>query len=218
MNDKPFKVSVVMASYLGNYSNAATDRVRKFNRAVNSFLNQNYTEKELIVVSDGCSITINEISKYLSNPNIKIYGLDKQTNFSGTVRDLGVEKASGDIICYLDTDDFLGTNHLSQIVNSFNHYKDKDWIYFDDNIVYRLNPINNEIYTSAMRECKLEHGSIGTSSIAHKNLPNYNWQGCNGYGHDWLFVSKLMALSSNYTKVYHCQYNVCHIPNSSVDC
>ena len=101
MSNKPLKVSVVMASYLGDYSNAATDRVRKFNRAVNSFLSQNYTEKELIVVSDGCSITINEISKYLSNPNIKIYGLDKQTNFSGTVRDLGVEKASGDIICYL---------------------------------------------------------------------------------------------------------------------
>ena len=211
------KISVVMASYLGNYFNCALDRKNKFHRAINSFINQTYANKELIVISDGCPETITEMMRYISNPQIKIYGLDKQPMFSGTVRNLGIEKSKGEIICYLDTDDFLGRNHLKQIVDCFDYHKNKDWVYYDDSIVYRFNPTNNEILTLQKRECKLEHGSIGTSSIAHKNLPDFNWIGCNGYGHDWNFVRKLMALSSNYTKILNCEYNVCHIPNS-VDC
>ena len=44
------KVSVVMASFLGEYSGAAKNRDKKFLRAVKSFKNQTYDNKELIIV------------------------------------------------------------------------------------------------------------------------------------------------------------------------
>ena len=212
------KISVVMASYLGTYEYCADDRIRKFHRAVKSFLNQNYENKELIIVSDGCPLTISECHRYIGHPQIQIHGVNKQPNFSGNVRNYGCQKATGDFICYLDTDDFIGYKHLYQIALSCEYHKDKDWFYFNDNIVYRFSPTDlNTVISQAVRDVKLEHGSIGTSSIVHRNMPEINWNGCDGYGHDWTFIKKLIALNKPNAKIHNCDYNVCHIPNS-VDC
>jgi hypothetical protein len=81
-----------------------------------------------------------------------------------------------------------------------------DWGYYND-----------FIYADAGLQTKsvqLAKDSIGTSSIFHKNLPNkLNWKGCDGYGHDWLFVQRLMKFSGNYDKIYGATYIICHIPN-----
>ena len=49
------KVSVIMPVYLGHYEGCAEDREEKFVRAINSFLNNDYENKELIVIGDCCS-------------------------------------------------------------------------------------------------------------------------------------------------------------------
>jgi len=207
-----FKISVVMASFLGDYPNAASGRIEKFHRAVNSFLSQNYHNKELVIVSDGCPITISEANKYYNYENIKLYGIDKQPIFSGAVRDYGCKKATGDIICYLDTDDYLGNTHLSYIVSGFGN---NDWVFFDDKIIYLFHPVNKNIISMAKRDVIVQYGSIGTSSIAHRNMPLISWMDCNGYGHDWKFINKLMMLNLKFSKIPHCDYYVCHIPKST---
>lgn len=209
-----YKISVVMPSYLYEYDNSAKDRVRKFNRAINSFLSQTYKNKELIVVSDGCDLTAKEIIKF-GNENIKFYHCNKKPLFSGDVRDIGCARANGDIICYLDTDDYFGVNHLSKISECFNYHKDADYIYFDDYVVYILNPMNNDIIAKSLRTAQLEKGMIGVSSIAHKNQKDINWLNCNGYGHDWTFVDKILSLNKKGYKISAgLEYYVCHIPNS----
>ena len=50
------KISVIMASFL--QMGHKTNQDIKFVRAVKSFLNQTYKDKELIIVSDGCQKTI----------------------------------------------------------------------------------------------------------------------------------------------------------------
>jgi glycosyltransferase involved in cell wall biosynthesis len=206
------KISVVTASYLGDYENSATDRVKKFHRAVESFFNQSYDNKELVVVSDGCQHTAIEISKYNSE-KIKLIQLEKQELFSGSVRNTGCFMATGDVICYLDTDDFFGFNHLNNIANAFHQDNSLGWVYFNDHIIYRFNPITNEVLAKAEREVDLFAGMIGTSSIAHINHPSINWLDCNEYGHDWTFVkTKLIDTDLKFKKIEGCDYNVCHIP------
>ena len=67
------KVSVIMASFLLPYPGSATNRDKKFVRAVNSFKKQTYQNKELIIVSDGCSLTVELYNKFFKNDsNIKL--------------------------------------------------------------------------------------------------------------------------------------------------
>jgi len=209
------KISVIMASFLTDYDFSATDRVTKFHRAVRSFLNQSYPKKELVIISDGCSITSSEVRHYDGYPEIKHIQIDKQPLFSGNVRKVGCIMATGDVICYLDTDDLLGVNHLNAIANGFNYHTDADWVYFDDYIIYRFNPVTNDILSQAKRDVELEFGIIGTSSIAHKNRLDINWEGFDGYGHDWNFIkNRLIDSGKKYYKIDNAEYFVCHIPNS----
>jgi len=63
------------------------------------------------------------------------------------------------------------------------------------------------------KDVKLEHNSIRTSSIAHRNKILLSWRGCNGYGHDWKFVQRLMKYYKSSKKIYGAEYYICHIPN-----
>lgn len=92
-----------MPSFLGHYQNAATDRERKFERAIESFLKQDYPNKQLVIVSDGCEITNSIVKSKFNHDSIKLVSLDKQPLFSGLVRQLGIDNCNGDIVTYLDS-------------------------------------------------------------------------------------------------------------------
>ena len=187
-----------MASFL--QMGHKTNQDIKFVRAVKSFLNQTYQDKELIIVADGCQKTMELYDKnFTSYPNIQIIPIPKQAPYSGEMRNVALEIANGEIITYLDSDDCLKKDHLQYIVNNFDLNK-VDWIYYNDIMV--LNKEFTKFYT---REVEPRYGSIGTSSISHKNpklLKNgvsIRWP--SGYGHDFLYVMKLNSLGLRFKKI-----------------
>jgi len=215
------RISVVMASNLGNYDKSAYDKIPKFIRAVDSFLSQDYLNKELIIVSDGCNLTLDAVYKQyidmdLLDTVIKLYKIKKQPLFSGNVREYGLKKATGDIICYLDTDDmFSEKSHLTNIVQQFDLFN-HDWVYYNDYIMTNSN-------AKIVKNVKLEKGSVGTSSVAHLNLKKtvfrkktkaISWKGCDAYNHDWTFVERLMKQFPRYKKIYGTSYLIRHIPDA----
>lgn len=198
-----------MPSYLGEYEGSASDREDKFVRAVNSFLANSYKNKELIIVSDACKITDrivhDKFSREILSGKIRYFKTwMKQKKFSGKVRSKGIQKANGEVILYLDTDDMYGEKHIESVVSQMESL-DLDWCYFNDYL--------NTPEGLMTKNVDLFHGSIGTSSIAHRNKKTLDWKGCNGYGHDWTFIEKLIKSSNNYEKVYGASYIICHIPN-----
>ncbi|HWY09829.1 MAG TPA: glycosyltransferase family A protein [Bacteroidia bacterium] len=208
------KISVILPSFLGTYENCAQNLKEKFKRAVNSFLSQDYEDRELIIISDGCDKTIELCSDYMLHPQIKVIKIPKQELFSGVVRNVGIFYATGDFIAYLDADDYLADGHLSAIVNGFNHHTNADWVYFDDCLVYSHHPSKKYIFSKAKRDARIEQGSIGTSNIAHRKLYEFSWNDCHNYNHDWLFIQKLIEKEPNPPKIDGAGYYVCHIPNS----
>ena len=44
----------------------------------------------------------------------------------------------------------------------------------------------------------------------HKNI---NWDKCDGYGHDYLFIERIIKWSEKRDKIYGGTYIICHIPN-----
>jgi glycosyltransferase involved in cell wall biosynthesis len=198
--------SVIMPVTCQQYEGAATSRSEKFINAVNSFLAGLYPSSycELIIISDGDKIAENIYNdKFKNAPNIKFKKIEKQVpNFSGSVRQAGIELAVNDFICYLDSDDEFGIEHLLKINAQLNIYKSYDWFYFDE-------LVNGNV----LKKVKVQHGSIGTSSLVHKRSLDVSWAGCDGYGHDFVFVQRLVAASKNYVKIDRPQYFIMHIPN-----
>ena len=205
------KISVVMPVTLSYYEGCASNRVDKFIRSVNSFINQTHKNKELIIISDGCDLAEDVyLDKFNNCSDIVFLKQEKASLFSGSTRNRGISLATGDWICYLDSDDFFGNNHLELIANQITD--DIDWCYSNDYIVTQYN--NCENYIVSTRENILECGRVGTSSIMHKNNLNVCWP--DGYGHDWALINELIYLPIKYAHI-KANYNVCHI-RGSLDC
>lgn len=113
------KVSLIMMSYLYDYPGARSKPIPKFHRAVRSFMNQTYQNKELIIVSDGCDITVREYQEHWSDvPNIKLVQCKKSSYiWPGSQRQKGIGAATGDWIGYLDTDDIIHPDHIQNVIN-----------------------------------------------------------------------------------------------------
>lgn len=206
------KVSVIMASYLGDYPGRTSNPEPKFIRAVKSFLVQTYENKELIICADGCDRTEQIYNEQFSQfDNIKFVKVPKQPVYGGEVRNAGINIATGEIISYLDNDDILGKQHLQIIMDEFTN--DVDMVYYDDYLV-----IDSSFKKLHMRLNETRYGSIGTSSITHRsfndekfsNIKNLlGWR--TGYGHDWIFIMSLIVNGFQFKKMIKpSQYLVCH--------
>jgi glycosyltransferase involved in cell wall biosynthesis len=190
------KISIIMPSFLGNYPGCATDRVTKLHRAVESVLNQTHTNWELIVIADGCAETIEEISKY-ADKRIKSFIIPKQNGF-GIQRSTGVKMSTGNIICYLDSDDMFSPLHLEFIAENIVDY---DWIWF--------NHYENRKDTAILKKVDINKPfNHGTCNIAHRN--RVMWQSAKYGMDDFVFSNALKSDSKKYTFVGNGYYLVCH--------
>lgn len=124
MNEQ-IKFSIIIATY---------KRSEKLPRAIESVLNQNYDNYEIIVVDDNDEESIYreqnklKLEKYLKDSLI-VY-LKHKKNMNGAVaRNTGIKVAKGEYITFLDDDDEFENNRL-KIINEIIQTKNKpDFIY-----------------------------------------------------------------------------------------
>lgn len=102
-------VSIIMNCYNGE---------EFLSKAVESVISQTYSNWE-IIFWDNCSIDKSEeIIKSYSDKRIKYYRGDKNVPL-GKARNLAIEKAKGEYIAFLDTDDIWNLNKLQIQLNKF---------------------------------------------------------------------------------------------------
>ncbi len=92
----------------------AYDRERFIARAVDSCLNQDYADFEIVVVNDGSTDRTGEIVKAYSDPRIRLVGHVGNRGV-GPARNTGVDASRGRWIVFLDSDDELLPGALSAI-------------------------------------------------------------------------------------------------------
>lgn len=100
-------VSVIIGNY--NYGNFLAE-------AIDSVLQQTYRHFELIIVDDGSTDNSREVIKSFQQQSIAIF---QPNSGQGEAFNVGIAKARGEIICFLDADDYYHPDKLSKIVNGF---------------------------------------------------------------------------------------------------
>ena len=91
------KVSIIMPVYNGE---------KVLRRSLNSIINMDYSNWELIVVNDGSNDKTKEIFKdYELDSRIKI--INKKNEGVSVARNIGISVATGDYIIFVDADDYV---------------------------------------------------------------------------------------------------------------
>ena len=84
-------------------------------QCVDSILNQTYKNIEIILVDDGSTDSSGEICDRYAGSNNNIQCIHKKNQGLGMARNSGIEAASGEYIVFVDSDDYLGENHIANL-------------------------------------------------------------------------------------------------------
>lgn len=94
--------SIIMPTY---------NRADLITRAIESVINQDCQDWELIIIDDGSTDNTKEVVTKIINSRIKYHYQTNQER--STARNNGIKFAIGLYICFLDSDDYYLNNHLS---------------------------------------------------------------------------------------------------------
>lgn len=103
------KVSVIvpvynLSKYIGN--------------TLDSILNQDFKDYEIIVIDDGSTDNSLEIiNEKLSKTSIKNKIIHQENQGVSAARNCGISHSTGDYLVFIDGDDYITGNHLSQLYN-----------------------------------------------------------------------------------------------------
>ena len=98
------KISVVIPLYNKGFIISET---------LNSVLAQTFTDFEVIIVNDGSTDNGFEIVSQFSDNRIQLF--QQENKGAAAARNLGIEKATGELIAFLDADDYWYPNHLEEL-------------------------------------------------------------------------------------------------------
>ncbi len=149
---KKIKISILIANYNGE---------KYLRRCINSCLSQNTKSRfEIIFIDDNSTDSSLAIVKEFKK-KLKLIKTKKKKNISkfNTYYQLnsyyhGFIKSRGEIICFLDSDDYLKKNKLSKIDHYFSRYKNLDFIFDRPKIINLKGIISRNLKNYSFRENK----------------------------------------------------------------
>lgn len=89
-------------------------------RCINSIVNQTYKNLEIILVDDGSPDKCPDICDEWAKRDSRIKVIHKKNQGQGIARNIGIENATGDYICFFDSDDYVSNELVSSCVEEIN--------------------------------------------------------------------------------------------------
>ncbi|MDX2189670.1 MAG: glycosyltransferase family A protein [Bacteroidota bacterium] len=103
MSVKEIRFSIIVPTF---------NRANLITKTLESALNQNYSNYEIIVVDDGGTDNTQEIVEKIGSEKI-IFVKKTKNQERSAARNTGTQNSSGDYLYFLDSDDIIYSNHLS---------------------------------------------------------------------------------------------------------
>lgn len=85
-------------------------------RCLNSVLDQSYDQLEIILVDDGSTDSSSSICDSYATTDSRICVIHKDNGGLSSARNRGLESIHGDYIMYVDSDDFIGPDHVINLL------------------------------------------------------------------------------------------------------
>ena len=105
MKDNP-TISVIVPIY----------QVEKYiDKCLESIIKQTYRKLEIILIDDGSKDNSGKICDYYAMKDHRINVIHKPNEGVSKARNLGIEKSSGQYICFVDADDYISENYIEEL-------------------------------------------------------------------------------------------------------
>ena len=86
-------------------------------KCILSVCNQNYKNIEIILVNDGAKDSSGVLCDKLADADSRIKVIHKENGGVSSARNTGIERANGDFICFIDGDDYVSSDYVSDMLN-----------------------------------------------------------------------------------------------------
>ena len=139
-------------------------------RLLNSIICQTYDNYEVIIINDGSSDNSEKIIKEYVKKNSKIKYYNQKNMGPGIARKNGFLKASGDLLFFVDSDDYLpNENVLKDIADIYKNYK-FDILFFN---YCRKN--QNVIVTNILHKKNIKEGMYNLDLLSNDFIGGALW-------------------------------------------
>ncbi len=196
-------------------------------KCIDSIVNQEYTNLEILLIDDGSKDDSFKICKEYEKKDKRIVVIHKENSGVSDTRNLGVEKATGQYIMFVDSDDIVTKDCCSYLLQMTKKYSSEITIgnvYKTSNKNYELPILEKEeycfadkkekmyltIYNNSFENIQYTEGPVGklySRDMLIKNKIKFNKKV--RYGEDSLFnlecyyFSKKIFISNHYVYIYY---------------
>lgn len=128
------KVSIIIPVY---------NSERTLERCLDSVINQTYKNIEILIVNDGSKDKSLEIMKEYQKKDNRIMVINQENKGLSGARNAGLDKATGEYVTFIDSDDYIKANLIKDTIEIFNRYNcdvvrnNYELAYKDGNTKYR---------------------------------------------------------------------------------
>ena len=130
---------------------------------LDSVVKQTYKNLEILIINDNSTDNSINIIKRYKDPRIKVINL-KETSGAAIARNKGIEKATGEFITFIDSDDYWV---LDKIEKQLKFIKENDYVFIYSNYLYLKNNKRHiaKVPSKLTYEDALKNTAIFTSTV-----------------------------------------------------
>lgn len=168
-------------------------------RAVSSIVNTIGYSYEILIIDDFSEDDGLALSKKLTenNKNIKVFQNFYKKGVSGA-RNTGLKLARGDVVCFLDADDYVFPNSLNA---RYEHLKKSTECNIVHSTLQFVDPLDNDLGVevgvkrrATFKDCNGNPASFNTLMFKRQALKFLTFDENLTNGEDWLAISKIMRM------------------------
>ena len=196
-------------------------------RCMDSVIEQTYQNIEIILIDDGSSDNSLEICKKYQENDKRVYIISGKNCGVSHARNLGIDKAKGKYLYFVDSDDYLANEAIEKMLIEYkmrnNQLVIAGYKEIENNLVKEKNWGKQEITNERAKELVLHENGVGgylwnklfVASLIKKN--DIKFQEDISVWEDVLFVMQYLNQCDNVIIINDCIYAYCRREGSAVE-